>query len=123
MPEKVNRTAGAYRRLAWSSRWRERNPWSIDGMPVPRIGRLRQGNVQVTAFGPLALITVFVDPERRALPGTAGQEGALAELKQWRQLAEELCTSVECAAEDVGGQRGALDIIRDMGALLSKASR
>lgn len=31
------------------------------------------------------------------------------------ELADELCTAIDCEAEDIGGQRGQMDIVRDLG--------
>lgn len=57
----------------------------------------------------------------RALIATEARVAGLREaVKRRDALIDELCTSVDCAAEDIGGQRGALVIIRDLAAILKE---
>lgn len=51
---------------------------------------------------------------------TAQVEAMRGALERRDALIDELCTSVDCAAEGIGGQRGALTIIRDLAALTTE---
>lgn len=41
-----------------------------------------------------------------------------AKLEKIRQYADELCTAVDCKADDIGGQRSVLEILQDLGRAL-----
>lgn len=54
------RGKGVFLRLAWSTDWAARNPWSFDGVPMPYIGRRsrQDGAARMMTLGPLAVIVV-----------------------------------------------------------------
>jgi len=56
---------GTYWRLAWSSDWRSRNPWSLDGVTMPYIGARvsRKPAVKLRVLGPVSLTSVVLRKE------------------------------------------------------------
>lgn len=69
----------------------------------------------------MALHKEKTDLARRVLALTEVLAETEAALRRQSDLVDELCESVDCAAEDIGGQRPALAIIQDLGPHLSEA--
>ena len=61
------RGKGVFLRLAWSTYWSARRPWSFDGVPMPYIGRRarRDGTARMMTLGPLAVIVVDTRKEMK----------------------------------------------------------
>jgi hypothetical protein len=51
----------------------------------------------------------------------AGLEKRVEALRQMIALTDELCTAVDCEAEDIGGQRKSIAILRELGQRAEKA--